>query len=98
MIRPLRTLFLFWLLLTPLSTASAQTLTEATEQGKFVAVEQEDNDVPLVFLFVFGLPLFMTLIYMMLQLSRPDRGGRTDVDALPMPQEDTDTAPENEGA
>lgn len=41
-----------------------------------------DAEVPLIFLFVFGIPLFFTLIYLMLQLSRPDRGGRIDISAI----------------
>ena len=39
-------------------------------------------EVPWILFFVFGFPLFMTLIYLMIQLSRPDRGGRIDADIL----------------
>jgi len=37
-----------------------------------------DAEVPWIFLFVFGIPLFFTLLYLMIQLTRPDRGGRID--------------------
>lgn len=47
-----------------------------------------EGELPWIFLCVFGIPLFFTLIYLMLQLSRPDRGGRIDLDALPMPDEE----------
>ena len=48
-----------------------------------------DAEVPWIFLFVFGIPLFFTLIYLMIQLTRPDRGGRIDEAYLP----DIDTDP-----
>ena len=43
----------------------------ATEMG---TVEAE----VLGFSFCFGIPLFFTLVYLMIQLTRPDRGGRID--------------------
>ena len=44
--------------------------------------ETVEAEVPWIFFFVFGIPLFMTLVYLMVQLSRPDRGGRIDADVL----------------
>ena len=49
-----------------------------------------EADVPWVFFFVFGIPLFMTLVYLMMQLSRPDRGGRIDADVLAKEKERLD--------
>ena len=46
------------------------------------AKETIEAEVPWIFFFVFGIPLFMTLLYLMMQLTRPDRGGRIDVDVL----------------
>jgi hypothetical protein len=44
--------------------------------------EPIDAEVPWIFLFVFGIPLFFTLVYLMIQLTRPDRGGRIDIEVL----------------
>ena len=35
-------------------------------------------EFPLVFLFVFGLPLFMTIVWFFLRFTAPDRFGRTN--------------------
>ena len=57
--------------------------------------ETIEAEVPWIFLFVFGIPLFFTLIYLMIQLTRPDRGGRIDqaylAESESEPEPDTDT-------
>lgn len=51
-------------------------------------------EVPWIFLCVFGIPLFATLVYLMMQLTRPDRGGRIDVEVLDkLAKEPTDEEP-----
>ena len=57
------------------------------------ATETIEAEVPWILFFVFGIPLFMTLIYLMIQLTRPDRGGRIDADVLEKEKKrlDTDT-------
>ncbi|MFT7519628.1 MAG: hypothetical protein ACI9MC_001770 [Kiritimatiellia bacterium] len=43
------------------------------------ASEQEpEYQMPLIMLFVFGLPLFMTIVWFFMQFTRPDRFGRVD--------------------
>ena len=49
-----------------------------------------EAEVPWILFFVFGIPLFMTLLYLMIQLTRPDRGGRIDADVLEREKERLD--------
>lgn len=61
-------------------------------------VDPIEADVPWIFLFVFGIPLFFTLIYLMIQLTRPDRGGRIDQSYLPEPEPEAETDTESHPA
>ena len=54
------------------------------------AGEAIDAEIPWIFFCVFGIPLFMTMVYLMLQLTRPDRGGRVDVEVLQKASEEKD--------
>ena len=83
-------------------------MTPETEQTQAGTIEAGAADtgvddgtyVPPLLLLVFGLPIFLVLIYFFLQFTRPDRFGRMDkhiVDALAREREGGDGAEEDEG-
>lgn len=60
--------------------------------------EIPDLEAPLLLYCVFGLPVFLTVIWFFLRFTRPDRFGRVDRDALPPaepPQEPPAAEPED---
>ena len=52
--------------------------------------ETIEAEIPWIFFCVFGIPLFLTMVYLLMQLTRPDRGGRLDVEVLQKESENTE--------